>query len=194
MKSIRPITTTSELFDLAAVFALAFESEYQLSERYASDMLSNPQQLVLGAWHEMTLIGGLVACEIQPLHGSKEYYIYDIAVHPAHQQKGVGTLLMQQLLVEAKVRGIRTVFVEAEADDDGAVAFYRTLKGEEIGVRHFNFSVAKLNTAYTKKPMTALLYAHMGNIEESESSTRGLLRKRKPGDGPGEFTWIQDTC
>ena len=141
MYTIRTLTTVSELYALADVFARAFESAYPLTDTYATQVVSDKRQCILGAWLDTTLVGGLVAYEMQPLHGTKEFYIYDIAVDPAHQKRGIGTMLLTQLESEARARGIGTICVEAEADDDGAVAFYRSLQGEEIAVRHFNFKV-----------------------------------------------------
>jgi ribosomal protein S18 acetylase RimI-like enzyme len=71
-------------------------------------------------------------------------YLYDIAVTPAFQKQGIGTGLIRALCDEARRRGVSTIVVEAEADDEPAVAFYRSLLrhgGEEIAVRHFNLPV-----------------------------------------------------
>jgi ribosomal protein S18 acetylase RimI-like enzyme len=48
---------------------------------------------------------------------------------------------MAYLQAEARKQHIATIFVEAESEDAGAVAFYRKLGGEEITVNHFNFTV-----------------------------------------------------
>jgi ribosomal protein S18 acetylase RimI-like enzyme len=82
-----------------------------------------------------------IAFEMCPIHGSKELYLYDIAVHPNHQKQGIGTKLIELLREEAKARGVATIFVEAESEDAGAVAFYRKLGGEEVAVNHFNFNL-----------------------------------------------------
>ena len=139
--TIHRIQTTEALQELFSVFALAFESEYHVDDAYLSQMVEHPSTLVLAAYMGEKIVGGLVACVLLPIHGEKEMYLYDIAVHPQHQRQGVGVRLMQQLKEEAKCRGVKTVFVEAESEDVGAVAFYRSIGGEEVGVHHFNFSV-----------------------------------------------------
>jgi aminoglycoside 3-N-acetyltransferase I len=139
--TIQRIETVEALRQLLSVFALAFESDYLVDDAYLDQMREHPSTLVLAAYIGEDIVGGLVACELLPIHGEKEMYIYDIVVHPQYQRQGVGVRLIQQLKEEAKCRGVKTVFVEAESEDVGAVAFYRSIGGEEVGVHHFNFSI-----------------------------------------------------
>ncbi len=138
---ITELHSVRELRELISVFSLAFESVYQVSDAYLQQMLDNPETLVLGATINGGIVGGLVAIEMFPIHGAKEFYIYDIAVHPEYQKQGLGKALIGYLTQEAKKRGITTIFVEAESEDEGAVAFYQALGGEEVSVNHFNFTV-----------------------------------------------------
>lgn len=87
------------------------------------------------------LWGGLSAHELPLISGAKEFYLYDIGVLPEYQKIGIGTGLINELKYEARSRDISTIFVEAEADDESAVAFYRSLDEEEFAVQHFNLSV-----------------------------------------------------
>ena len=139
--TIQHIQTTEALRQLLSVFALAFELEYHVDDAYLDRMREQASTLVLAAYKGEKMVGGLVACEVFPIHGAKEMYLYDIAVHPQYQRQGVGVHLMQYLKTEAKNRGVRTIFVEAESEDVGAVAFYRSIGGEEVGVHHFNFTI-----------------------------------------------------
>lgn len=139
--TIKKITEIDELQSLMKVFALAFESKYQTDDTYLENMLKNNSTILIGAFGLTDIIGGLVAFEIHPIHGKKEIYIYDIAVHPDYQKQKIGTHLMDYLKDEAKLRGVDTIFVEAESEDDGAVAFYRAIGGEEVNVNHFNFTI-----------------------------------------------------
>jgi aminoglycoside 3-N-acetyltransferase I len=136
------LNTVNELQKLISVFTLAFESEYKVSDTYLEKILESTTTLVLGAIDNDEIVGGLVAMEMSPIHGTKEFYIYDIAVHPEHQQKGIGKKLIEHLKMEAKNRGIETIFVEAESEDTGAVEFYRKIGGEEVAVNHFNFNIS----------------------------------------------------
>lgn len=139
--TIKTITTIEELRQLINVFATTFEEAYNADDTYLDNMLENNSTILIGAFGVADLIGGLVAFEIHPIHGKKEIYIYDIAVHPDYQKQGIGTHLIDYLKDEAKNRGVDTVFVEAKSEDEGAVAFYRAIGGEEVVVNHFNFKI-----------------------------------------------------
>lgn len=140
---VKELTSLDVLRELTKVFTLAFETTYDVSDQYLSEMLENESTVILGAFEETTLVGGVVAFEFSPIHGAKEMYLYDIAVHPDFQKKGIGRKLMSQLKQVAQSRGVETIFVEAESEDDHAVKFYRSIGGEEVLVNHFNFVVNK---------------------------------------------------
>lgn len=139
---IKNLSNISEVRQLISVFSLAFESKYEVEDSYLLEMLTNSTALILGAFAEEEVLGGLVAFQINPIHGKREFYIYDIVVHPNHQRRGIGKRLIKELKEEARKRGIETIFVEAENEDTHAVLFYRTLGGEEVLVNHFNFKVS----------------------------------------------------
>jgi aminoglycoside 3-N-acetyltransferase I len=137
---IQHLSSLSDVKALISVFTLAFGQGYTVTDEYLSKMLEDDRTLVLGAFEDTEILGGLVAIEMRPIHGSKEFYIYDIAVHPEHQKQGIGKALIEHLTQEARKKGIETIFVEAESEDEDAVAFYRALGGEEVSVNHFNFT------------------------------------------------------
>ncbi len=138
--AIKKLTNLQEIKELIIVFSLAFDSSYDPKDEYLLSMLKNNSCVILGAVVEGRIVGGVVLFEMTPIHGTKELYIYDIAVHPEFQKRGVGKKLMEAIKEEARTRGVGTIFVEAESEDEGAVAFYRALGGEEVMVNHFNFS------------------------------------------------------
>lgn len=138
---IRSIKTTPELRQLTSVFSAAFEEKYEVDDAYLDGLSANPSAFILGAFEQEKVVGGLVAFEMNPIHGAKELYIYDIAVHPDFQKQGIGKKLIEYLKLKSQERGIKMIFVEAESEDNGAVAFYRAIGGEEESVRHFNFSL-----------------------------------------------------
>lgn len=138
---VRELQQIDELKELITVFSHAFETAYTVTDIYLQSMLDNNTAIILGVVVNSKIVGGLVAFEMMPIHGSKELYIYDIAIHPDFQNQGLGAKLVEYLKTKAKQRGVRTVFVEAESEDVGAVAFYRAIGGEEVAVNHFNFSI-----------------------------------------------------
>lgn len=66
---------------------------------------------------------------------SEQADIQTIAVSPAARRGGLGRALMNALIVEAKGRGAREVFLEVRDDNPGARSLYDDLGFEELGVR-----------------------------------------------------------
>lgn len=140
MIEIKTIDTVPELQALMAVCEKAFESAYVADDVYLEKMLTERNGIYLGAYDNERLVGGVVAFELLPLHGIRELYLYDIAVDPEYQRQGIGAMLIAAIKEEATKRDIRVVFVEAEADDEGAVAFYRAIGATEVSVTHFTIT------------------------------------------------------
>ncbi|MGO4534588.1 ribosomal protein S18-alanine N-acetyltransferase [Leifsonia sp. 2MCAF36] len=67
--------------------------------------------------------------------GGTEGDIQTIAVAPHARRRGLGRVLMQALIGEARRRGADEVFLEVRADNPAAQTLYRELGFEEIGVR-----------------------------------------------------------
>ena len=61
--------------------------------------------------------------------------IQTITVAPSARGGGLGRVLMQTLIVEARARGAREMFLEVRADNPGARRLYERLDFAEIGVR-----------------------------------------------------------
>ena len=70
---------------------------------------------------------------------STELFIYDIAVRPEHQRRGIGRQLVQTVRELAAETGIMTTWVPAENEDDHAVEFYRSIGGVPNPVTVFTF-------------------------------------------------------
>jgi aminoglycoside 3-N-acetyltransferase I len=147
MTTVSPITCTvlsdpTHIQQLQSVFESVFtDSAPGKHTSVASTSARDAHLCVIGALNDSEVIGGLVGYEFTLLSGVKELYLYDIAVLPAYQKQGIGTKLIETLREACSKRGISTIFVDAEADDDGAVAFYRSLTDEELSVRHFTIPV-----------------------------------------------------
>lgn len=73
---------------------------------------------------------GLLAPE-----GSRDADIQTIAVAPFARRRGLGRLMMQQLIEEARDRGAEQVFLEVRADNPNARALYESLGFEQLAVR-----------------------------------------------------------
>lgn len=67
--------------------------------------------------------------------GAHEGDIQTIAVAESARRMGLGRVLMQSLVTEARKRGARQVFLEVRADNPGAKTLYESLGFAEIAVR-----------------------------------------------------------
>jgi aminoglycoside 3-N-acetyltransferase I len=70
---------------------------------------------------------------------SSEIFIYDIAVRPDHQRKGVGRRLIAALREEGTAVGVNELFVAADNEDAHALDFYRALGAAPTPVTVFSF-------------------------------------------------------
>jgi aminoglycoside 3-N-acetyltransferase I len=111
-----------------------------LGDAYLDRLLSRPDFWAIAALAGDELVGGLTAHTLMMTRTeSSEIFIYDIAVRPEHQRKGVGRQLMDALRVAAAAVGIDDIFVPADNDDTHALDFYRALGGEGAPVTIFTF-------------------------------------------------------
>ncbi|MCG3154739.1 MAG: Gentamicin 3-N-acetyltransferase [bacterium] len=134
------------LKNLLTVFGEAFgePDTYQSavpSEQYLQALLGEPHVVALVALDGETVIGGLVAYELQKFEQErKEIYIYDLAVSAAHRRKGVATNLIRELQRAAGERGAYVIFVQADQGDIPAIRLYQSL-GKREDVHHFDIPV-----------------------------------------------------
>ncbi len=116
------------------------EAVATLSDDYVATLLERHDFWALVALHDGVAIGGITAHALPMTRGeSYELFIYDLAVHDAHQRRGVGRLLVDTLCRAAAAAGIRVAFVPADIEDDHAVAFYKAIGGDPAPVMIFTF-------------------------------------------------------
>jgi aminoglycoside 3-N-acetyltransferase I len=123
------------------LMADVFEEPHgSVSDAYVASLLARDNFWVLAALGNGVPIGGVTGHALPMTRDeSTELFIYDLAVHPDHQRKGVGRALVDTLRRQAAAAGIRVAFVPADNDDTHALDFYRALGGEEAPVTIFTF-------------------------------------------------------
>ena len=128
---------------LFRTIAGVFEEEpgaQPLPDAYVEQLLSRTDFWALAAVIGDDVVGGLTAHTLPMTRSAaSEVFIYDLAVQPAHQRKGIGRALVNELRTHAAAAGIATVFVPAENEDTHALDFYRAIGGEPAAVTFFTF-------------------------------------------------------
>ena len=132
---------------LNAVFGEAFADPETYGAKPASDTYL---ETLLGKEHVLAIValagdeevlGGLVAYELDKFESERrEVYIYDLAVGAEHRRRQVATSLIRHLREIAAQRGAWVVYVQADYDDDPAIALYDKL-GVREEVLHFDIAV-----------------------------------------------------
>jgi len=102
--------------------------------------LSSENFIVLAAFAENEVVGGLTAYELPMYYSdSSEIFLYDLAIKPEYQRRGIGKGLMQRLTAHCIQQGIKEFFVMAHAEDEHAIEFYHATGGESENVVNFLF-------------------------------------------------------
>ena len=119
------------------VFADAFDEEATFlsappSDSYLAKLLSNSQFVMLAARIDDTVVGALAAYELVKYEQERsEFYLYDLAVAPPFRRRGVARALVEAMKPIARSAGAWVIFVQADRDDEPAVALYRSMGIEE---------------------------------------------------------------
>lgn len=126
---------------LFATMARVFEDEAgALSDRYLTLLLERADFWALSATIDGEIVGGITAYTLPLARAEvRELFIYDLAVVPASQRRGVGRQLVSALRSQAASEGIAVAFVPADNEDTHALDFYRAIGGVPSPVTIFTF-------------------------------------------------------
>ena len=67
--------------------------------------------------------------------GAREAHILNLAIHPAHQGRGLGKGMIQHLLQLAEQHGADTTFLEVRPSNVNAIRLYDSLGFNQVGLR-----------------------------------------------------------
>lgn len=127
---------------LFTVIASVFEGEHsELGDEYIDGLLRREDFWAVAAFADDAIVGGLTAHTLPMTRAAtSEIFIYDVAVQPEYQRKGIGRTLIAELRAQAAQAGIDDIFVPADNEDVHALDFYRAVGGVESPVTFFTFS------------------------------------------------------
>lgn len=110
------------------------------SPAYVEKLLRREDFWAIAAIEDRAPVGGLTAFTL-PMTRSQldELLIYDLAVLPTHQRRGIGRRLIQTVQGLAADAGIKTSWVPAANEDRHALDFYRSIGGTPNPVTVFTF-------------------------------------------------------
>lgn len=132
------------LLELIKLYETVFEMEpfEYPSPSYLERTLKNENTIFLVASYQEDIIAGLTAHQLPSTYfEAHEVYVYDLAVHPDHQRKGIGTQLMEELKRISCHNQDKEIFLQADIDDTYAIDFYKKIGGVPENVIHFSFQL-----------------------------------------------------
>ena len=113
-------------------------------DAHLAGLLRSPHFWAFSATIDGRVVGGLTGYTLPMARtNARELFVYDLAVHPAYQRRGVATRLMSAARQAANVEGIDDIFVIAENEDAHALAFYRALGMIETPTTMFAYGSAE---------------------------------------------------
>lgn len=97
--------------------------------------------------HNHMIVGNVSLLEAQ---SRGRYLIANVAVHPDYRRKGIARQMMRSLIQYTKKRSGKTLVLQVEASNQGAIDLYQALGFEKVGTLkqwHMNaYSLRKLTT------------------------------------------------
>ena len=98
----------------------------------AQEYLRDPRhRLVVAIDHDIVVGFVSSVIYIHPDKSAPELWINEVGVAPTHQRQGLGKLLMQRTLEEAKRSGCVEAWVLTDRTNDAALALYKSVGGTE---------------------------------------------------------------
>jgi aminoglycoside 3-N-acetyltransferase I len=128
---------------LLDLFADAFEDPARYASRrpgaaWRRALLARDDFVALAVLGQGRVVGGLAAYVLTKFEQERrEVYLYDLAVAASYRRRGIATALIRALGSIARTLGADVVYVQADLDDEPAIALYTKLGARE-DVLHFD--------------------------------------------------------
>lgn len=131
--------------ELLSLFGRAFDDVetycgHQPDDGYLEKLLGRDTFVAIAAFAGDRMVGGLAGYILPKFEQPRsEFYIYDLAVAESHRRQGVATAMIGKLKGIATSRGVYVIFVQADLEDEAAIALYTAL-GNREDVVHFDIA------------------------------------------------------
>jgi len=132
----------------------AFFADYALNEFTVAktlDLIADQRQFIMVSEREEGIDGFITLTEgsIAPVPGCSDMEISTFYVQPRHHGKGVGQKLLSAALDHCAQKGVASVWLTTNAENDPAIGFYLAKGFEQVGETHFRIAdQAYLNNVY----------------------------------------------
>ncbi len=123
-RSMKP----TDLLQVVEIARLSFPLPW--SHTAFIEELNNPLSRSLVAEVDQRVVGYLCCWCV-----AGEVHILNLAVHPDYRHRGIARRLMQQVLEEARLEGVKTVSLEVRKSNEPALSLYYHLGFHPVGVR-----------------------------------------------------------
>ena len=125
-------------YDLAEVVEI--EESASLSrwgyETYQRELTTNPDAIMLVAKNlesvttQARIIGFLAAWIV-----ADEMHINNLGTHPDFRRQGIGKALLEEAIIEGRLRGTRFCLLEVRVSNQAAISLYQTFGFNPVGRR-----------------------------------------------------------
>jgi [ribosomal protein S18]-alanine N-acetyltransferase len=96
----------------------------------------------------------------------------NIAIRKEHRGQGLGGLLLDRVLDEASVRGVRQIFLEVRLSNTGAASLYRSRGFQEVGIRKDYYEAPREHARVLVRRLTgAPSQANPGTTDQGGASS-----------------------
>jgi N6-L-threonylcarbamoyladenine synthase len=144
--------TAEDVDKIMALETSIFENDAWSTEMMARDV-ADPGCYYLVAFPPDAPDHIVAYAGLQAAQRSPESDIQTIAVAEEARGRGLGRVLMQSLITEARKRGARETFLEVRADNPGAQHLYRSLGFEDLGVRRGYYQPDNVDAIVMRLPI-----------------------------------------
>jgi len=120
------VATIRRVTSVADVLAAGHLFDEPPRPDWAARFLSEPGHHILLAYEATTPVGMVTGVETTHPDKGTEMFLYELGVDAPHRRHGIGRALTEALAALARTRGCYGMWVLTDADDEPALATYRS--------------------------------------------------------------------